>query len=311
VRFEDVSNNFRLAKFLAILMVVTGHFFGGFFAIPATVGLFVFAFSSGYFTAMKYPCPVPKKIFWRVKIIRLAYPVAVIDLFLLGLFLFQHEPGILTWQTVPSLLGLNGFLNWFHIDNPSPFGVGLWFFTLLLLFYAFYPLLARINKNPRRAVALLLAAMTSTVVLHYTMPVGYMLWMTAFAFLFGSYSGVYRFEFPPRYALAVLIASCAFMLLFKSVFNYTSLNFILILIGSLAIVEYLLNKKLPIAFPRPIALLSECVIQIYFIHAYLLVRTITNHPLVNFSLSMSIIIPVAVLLNVISKTIKQKTAQLS
>jgi len=49
------SYNFKVAKVIAILTVAAGHFLHlqGFW-IAVTAGLFVFAFSSGYFTSLKY-----------------------------------------------------------------------------------------------------------------------------------------------------------------------------------------------------------------------------------------------------------------
>ncbi len=52
--FEDVSCNFSIAKIQAIIVVVIGHFFNGLVWIPTTFGLFVFTFSSGFFTSQKY-----------------------------------------------------------------------------------------------------------------------------------------------------------------------------------------------------------------------------------------------------------------
>ena len=53
-----ISRNFQIAKVLAILLVVVGHFgLGVSLWQLVTVGLFVFGFSSGYFTSAKYRDP--------------------------------------------------------------------------------------------------------------------------------------------------------------------------------------------------------------------------------------------------------------
>ncbi len=305
MRFEEVSYNFSIAKVLAILIIATGHYFGGILSIFATVGLFIFAFSSGYFTASKYRRPFSKKEFWHAKIVRLLYPIVVIDIFLFFLFLMQGRTGIYAWQTLPSLLGLNGLLNWLSISNPSPFGVGMWFFTLLLLFYAFYPLIALINEKRIFAAAFLLVSLISTTILQYTMPVGYMLWMCSFAFIFGTYSGVYAFNLRPAYAVAIFLGSFSLMLCQKLILNFNATNYVLILIGSIAIVEYLLNKKLPGLYLDKIIVLSGSIMQIYFIHTYLFVKPMANWPMVNYIISMTIIIAVAFALSKISERLKE------
>lgn len=117
------------------------------FWVPVTIGLLVFSFSSGYFTSLKYNGNFSKKEFWLKKARRLGVNLAVINVFLLILFLIQGRSGIWTWHTIVSLLGLNGFLNWFYIRNLSPFGAGMWFFTLLLVFYLAYPVLEQLNRK--------------------------------------------------------------------------------------------------------------------------------------------------------------------
>ena len=52
---SQTSENFRIAKVVAILIVAVAHFHLGFYLwIPAAVALFVFGFSSAYFTAEKH-----------------------------------------------------------------------------------------------------------------------------------------------------------------------------------------------------------------------------------------------------------------
>ncbi len=133
---KKISQNFTVAKFLSILLVVLGHFPKSFdIWVVVTIGLLVFSYSSGFFTFLKYNGDFDKKLFLLRKAERLAINLAVINIFLLILFLIRGENGIWTWQTIINVLGLNGFLNWFRIPNPSPYGGGMWFFTLLLIFY--------------------------------------------------------------------------------------------------------------------------------------------------------------------------------
>ena len=158
---KQVSDNFTLAKFLAIILVSTGHYFdGSLLWVPVTVGLFIFAFASGYFTSLKHSPEMPLGKFWLAKARRLGPPLIVINLFLGILFLVQGREGIWHPHTLLGMTGLTGFLNWFGIANQSPFGAGLWFMTVLLLFYLLYPLLAKLLITRGAAIAFLLSSAT-------------------------------------------------------------------------------------------------------------------------------------------------------
>ena len=142
------SYNFEVAKVALILVVAIAHFGTGLnLWMPATVGLFVFGFASGYFTQDRYGERFNLYRFWIKKLQRLGPHLLVINAFLLCIFLVQRRDGIWSWQTPIAVLGLTGWLNWLQIPNASPFGAGLWFFTLLLLFYLVYPLIAG-SPNP-------------------------------------------------------------------------------------------------------------------------------------------------------------------
>ncbi len=298
--FDDISYNFNVAKVLSILMVATGHYFGGILWIHATFALFIFAFSSGFFTSRKYQHSFNKTKFWNAKIVRLRNPIFVIDIFLLLIFLAQKRPGILTWQTLPSLIGVNGFLTWFKLTNPSPFGAGLWFFTLLLLFYTFYPLIALLNKKHSSAISFVVIFLLLTTILHHTLPIGHMLWMTMFAFILGSYSGVYVRAIHPTIFSSAAAISCLLLLSVNVLLDYNQLNYHLILIASISIIGYLLNRRLPDFVLSKLLPLSGCIIQIYFIHTYLFLKNITNVPLVDYAITMLVIVIAAYFLSKIS-----------
>lgn len=294
---SDISYNFSIAKVASILMVVIGHYFGGILWIPTTFSLFVFAFSSGYFTSNKYRSSFDLKKFWHAKIVRLSYPLLTINLFLLIIFIAQRRVGIVSWQTLPSILGVSGFFTWFGINNPSPFGAGLWFFTLLLLFYLFYPLLSKFNQNHAVAVLFLLACLLIASTLNYMVPMGHGLWITAFAFIFGNYTGKYGLIIDPRICIIIFCISCSLLVALNIAMNFNNLNYFFILFSSISIVAFLLNSKLPNFIINKLLLLSGCVMQIYFIHTYLFVHEITKYTVINFMISIIIIIFCAMLLN--------------
>lgn len=308
MRFEDISYNFNVAKVLSILMVATGHYFGGALWISATFGLVIFGFSSGFFTAQKYHGSYNIKKFWHAKIVRLWCPILIIDIFLLLLFVAQQRPCIWSWQTLPSLLGMNGLLTWFNLANPSPFGVGLWFFTLLVLFYLFYPLLSRLNQRHSIATAFLLISLVLSTIFNYTILMGHMLWMTAFAFIAGAYWGNYSRPIPPWICLIITFISFCLLLSFNTILDYKPLNYGLILITSLSMIGYLLNKRLPNFGFQHTALLSGCVIQIYFIHTYLFVKLPAVSPVINYVISMLIIITVALGLSKLTEKLNPLSA---
>ena len=67
-----VSLNFSVAKVVAIFTVLLGHWFSpSILWIPVTIGLFIFAYSSGYFTARIYGARLDIRRFWVNKLERL------------------------------------------------------------------------------------------------------------------------------------------------------------------------------------------------------------------------------------------------
>jgi len=82
------------------------------------------------------------------------------------------------------------------------------------------------------------------------------------------------------------------------------MNYFLILISSIFMVVYLLNKRLPGLVLKKVLSLSGCTIQIYFIHTYLFTKTITRQPVMNYAISMLIIIAVALCLSRITDKIR-------
>jgi Acyltransferase family len=303
VNSNDISYNFKVAKVAAILMVTIYHYVDVeelefVIWIPTAFALFIFAFSSGFFTSMKYRHPFSIKKFWAAKIDRLLYPIFVIDIFLFILFLVQQRPDIFTWQTLPSLIGMNGFFGWFNnMSNPSPFGAGLWFFTLLFLFYLFYPLISFLNKNHFTAVALLLFILLATCLFQSMDPSSPLFWMTQFAFIFGAYSGVHKHHVSPTLCVTLFTVSCLLVLLLNTIFDISALNYTLVLLASISIAGYLLNARLPAFLLSKSLILSGCIIQIYFIHPYLFFRSITQMQVINYIFSMVIIIAAALILN--------------
>lgn len=301
----QISFNFAVAKVLAILLVVSGHFFeGSLLWIPVTVGLFVFAYSSAYFTSNKYGDSFQQRSFWANKIGRLAIPFWVSQGFLLLLFLATGREGIWTWQTLVHWLGQSGWLNWFAITNASPFGSGLWFFTLLLVFYLLYPLLARWNDTPKKANILLPVTLFLALILSHEVKVGHALWLTAFAFWFGVYAARNPLGGSARLWLITGVVSM-FIMLAANFLGVKFLNTPLLLCMSIAAVLWIEKAVLPRTYLSWTMRLSPVLLEIYLIHTYLFIKA--DIPIAaRFMVSLALIIASAIVVSRISNRLTAK-----
>lgn len=185
-------------KLLFLLVICYGHIFmegpGAAVAdtlpmrlwwVPGDIGLFFFTATSGYFTTLRYGDPDRMQGYWSRKVPRVFGLFLFLNAVLGCFFLVTGRVGVFTWDTLVNLAGLNGFLNWFHLGNASPFGAGQWFFTLLLLFYAVYPLMSRHVTSRRAGGMLLWSSVAVAVTMQVVSPYGHSLWSTAVGFVAG------------------------------------------------------------------------------------------------------------------------------
>lgn len=291
----DISYNFSVAKVLSILTVVAGHYLGGLLWIPTTVALFIFAFSSGYFSSNKYTGDFSIGKFWKAKVARLLPGLALINLFLFVLFLFQGRSGVFTWDSLWGISGFSAALAWFGIPYHSPFGFGQWFLTVLYIYYLAYPAIERINRNPAAATILVLSALAVTTYLNFRVTVGYELWITVFAFMLDTYAGRMPARLTFSLSALILAASIASMLILNRLFNVNALNYYFILISSVMACNILLVRRLPDALGPIFMPLSGCVLEIYLIHFYLFVR-LPGSQAAGFALSLALILVAAMAL---------------
>lgn len=301
---QQISENFTLAKFLAIILVSTGHYFdGSLLWVPVTVGLFVFAFASGYFTSIKHSRSLPLKAFWIAKLKRLGPPLIMINLFLGALFLVQGREGIWHPHTLLGITGLTGFLNWLGIQSQSPFGAGLWFLTVLLLFYVIYPLLAHAIQTRRAAIIFLLSsAVVCALGQTYAAP-PYMLWPTIFGFCLGVVGG--HTDWHPSLKLSILVGALTLfaMLVLNSV-GFRQFNMLAIVVFSIATVAFLLSVPLTMAVSR-MSVLTACVLEIYLIHGYLFIRPPAWSPWMSYLISMVMVFIVSIGLNFLAQRLSR------
>lgn len=302
---SPASRNFQIAKVVGILTVATAHFFPGTMLwVPSSIALFVFGFSSGYFTHLKYRQRFDVISYWKNKVLRLGYALLVIDVFLLVVCSFTSSRSIWVWQTILHLVGLGGLLDWLGIANESPLGGGMWFLTLLLAFYALYPLLRLLNRYEPGSSLLLVFALAGMGYCHVRYPIGYDLWPTAFSFLFGVYVAEHPFRLPAWvYGLGGLVC-VSLMVSFNFMFRINSYNAVLIAAASAICTLWLREATLPTWLVRPVSHLSDMIIEIYLIHTYLFFSFVGNK-FADYFLSMCLILSVAKLLQVTAARVQR------
>ncbi len=294
---QDISWNYTALKAASILMVVTGHYFGGWLWVPTSVALFVFAFSSGYFTASRYRERFAFRAFWRAKIGRLLLPLLVINLFIAALLLIVGAGERLWhWHSLLAFAGLSGLLDWLGADgNASGLGAGMWFLTVLLLFYALYPLLQALLRQRYVALALLHTGCLLGLWLQQQIHVGYMLWFTAYGFLAGVILATHPSTLMGSGVRLVMHLSGLVLGILVMKFMGVSASLCLIALASVL----LMFASLRFALPRPRMLLapasvvSAAMLEIYLTHPYLPVHMTGVLAPLGYALSMLIAISVA------------------
>lgn len=304
---QNISNNFNIAKVLSILSVISGHYFKEFtfLWVPATIGLLIFSYSSGFFTWLKYNGCYNKKAFWTKKVERLGFSLVIINIFLLILFLIQGKPGIITWQTAVNMLGLSGFLNWFNIQNISPFGAGMWFFTLLLIFYLSYPGIEYLNRKKSVSYLFGIFFVFLSYYLHVHIVYGHALWLTACGFVVGVFFARNEFRIPGRLSVLMLGVILSVMLYFNYLLGIKSYNFFFFLFLGILCIFSLKDCRFPDFLLRTESLFSGCLLEIYLIHSYLFIKP-TGYRFFDFTISLFIILSTAKILQMITFLVKTR-----
>lgn len=293
----NASLNFSVAKVIAILTVMAGHWFTGTILwIPVTFGLFVFAFSSAYFTARIYGVAIDRGHFWRKKLERLGLRYWVILGFLAVVVAFKGGT-VLHWHTLVHFLGVSGAMNWLLIPNRSGLGAGLWFFTLLLLFYISYPYLAKLCQSKANASVFAIAATVGAVYLETTHKVGHELWLTALGFFLGVVFGMHETGMRARTAAVLFMVACGTLFGLNLLSGQKQFNTVLIAAASIA-----LSLWLAVATPilrtvaAIIARLEKYLLEIFLIHTYLFIHLSGNSGL-DFLASLLLVVLAAMSLN--------------
>jgi peptidoglycan/LPS O-acetylase OafA/YrhL len=295
---DPASFAYSLFKVLSILMVVSGHWFAQSplpLWIPTVVGLFIFAFSSGMFTARIYGVDLDVRAFWRKKLQRLLVPYWL-ALFCLALLLLARGEPVLHWHSLVHVFGLSGFLNIFG-HNDSALGAGLWFFTLLLAFYLSYPYLARVFAATGHNLWLPLAMTALMAFLDARIHLGFSLWLTALGFIVGVFAGGCELWVPCGLSLSLAVAGTALMLALNAVFNFKGANSALLALVCISTNLWLMRVRIPQWRPlRWLARLENCLLEIFLVHIYLFVHPTGRNGL-DFLLSLVLIVAASWSLN--------------
>lgn len=289
---ENTSRLFNMLKVLSIFMVVTGHFFKEFelLWVPVTVGLLIFSFSSGYFTSMKYKGHFSKKEYWKKKANRLGIHLVIINSVLLILFTIQGRENIISWHSLVNMIGMNGFLNWFGINNTSPFGAGMWYFTLLLVFYACYPILQ--TMNGKLISGFTLCFIIGMFILDKSVYVGHALWLTACGFIIGVWAEKHHFTPPVNLSRITAVLIFLIMVLMNYKMGINSYNFLFILFFSIAAIYGCMDLKIPNQLNCVVLYFSSCLLEIYLLHPYLR-PAVTSVKMINYVLSIVIVVVIS------------------
>lgn len=230
---SPASFNFSVFKVLAILCVVTSHWFTQLpLWIPTTVGLFIFTFSSGFFTSRIYGARLDMGAFWRKKLQRLLVRYWFLLLCLAVLLVARGKP-VFHWHSLVHVFGLSGFLNVFG-HNQSALGAGLWFFTVLLLFYATYPYLVRLCVASGKDFFLPLVATAFFMFMDSHVNLGFSLWLTTLGFILGVYCGLYDTRVPALLAFVLATGSLVLMLALNLGLGYKEANSALLALGCIS-----------------------------------------------------------------------------
>lgn len=275
---DQVSYNFHLAKVISLLAVIVGHYAQVFHHpaasilwIPTQIGLFIFAFSSGYFTGKKYQGDYSLRDFWQAKISRLLGPLLVIDAFLVCLLIVKGHENVFHWHSLLACFGLSGVLMWLGEIPHTPMGAGLWFLTLLWLFYITFPALERLNRIKIRGAAALIAGLVACLILVHRVPFGVAFWETAWFFMLGSYCGRNLKRVPLVVSAPVALLCGCGIPISKFVLQVPwALTPLMIGLG-LGVVGMLPTIRLPRSGSPIVVSISAAMLEIYVIHTYLFV----------------------------------------
>jgi len=299
---KDISEKYQVIKFLSITLVTIDHFLSGrvpFIWFPVTLALLFFSYSSGFFTFLKYgKSKFSYAKFWKNKFFRLGISFLVTQIFLFLVFFFQGRSGIFSLGTLLHFLGLSAVFNIFHIQDTSPFGNGLWFLSILLIFYLVFPIIKKLCKDKATIIVACVLYILVTFSLDCVVKLSVALWVTSCGFIIGcmcaSFGGGKRYL---KLSIVVLMTSVLLRFLYGNGYNY------LVILSAFSVCLVILNNiELPLFISNKTKPILNCVFEVYVVHTYLFVHVFDNI-VVDFFISYLLIIIVSLVLSKISEKI--------
>lgn len=290
---NQTSYNFQLAKIGGLLAVigqhyavVIGHPWSQFLWIAAQTGLCIFAFSSGYFTAIKYGQNFAPGAFWQAKVLRLLGSVLVANCFVCCLLLVGGKGGLFHWHSLLSFFGLNGVLYWLDTPRATPLGNGLWFLTLLLAFYVAFPVIRRLQKHRLAGLLVTGVSLPGALWVAHAFPLTVTFWETAWFFVFGTFSGTHcpRLKLLPSATVCLLCGLAIPVVKFH--YDIAIATMPLVIGLGIGVVSFLTSAPLGRYGIAVIMLLSPVMLEMYVIHTYLFLPNRTGSLVTDFGLTI-------------------------
>lgn len=283
-----------------MLLVVVGHYYNGLWWVPVLFGLWVFAFSSGMFSAARFRPEMTYREYLPPKVLRLLVPLMTAQVAVVVACIWGGRADIWNFDSLFSLFGLTRVATWFGLERAGPLGNGLWFLNLVWIFYLLLPLLAKVLAHRAAVWVVCVTAFGGAITLENLCWQGVFFFSTAFAFVFGAAVGFQRRWFSTRgLALAVAIAT----LLaggFRAMAGSEMMNATWLMVVSLVLYHLLLRVSFPLA--RFSGLLKRCdtlFLPVYVTHTYFFIWHSERNPLLRhsgFALSLILILTVSWLL---------------
>ena len=267
--YKPGSDNLRVGKAVAMGLVVTGHFYGGQWWVPVLFGLWIFAFSSGLFSAVRYRPEIRLRDYYRTRISRLLLPLMTAQLVVILACLAQGRSELLNIDSIFALFGLTRFSVWLGIERISPLGNGLWFLNLLWIFYFSLPLLRKILLHRWGAWITCAAGFIGAMVLENFQWQGVFFFSTAFAFLFGALIGFQKIWFTSSGLVLAVLAAAGVLLIYAKI-DDGMMNATWLMLGFFPVFHLLLTVRLPSKLTS--GLFGKCdalFLPVYVTHVYL------------------------------------------
>lgn len=299
---QVTSETYTTLKVLFIFIVVAGHYFKEVTLIwvPVAIGLMFFAYTSAFFTTLKYNGLFSKKVYWLQKICRIGVNLLIINLFT-GLLCIFLKTDIWSWQAPIHFLGLTGFLEWLHVVPISnPFGGGRWFLTILFLFYFTYPYLNQFfTKNIYIHLLLFCCVVVNFFFNKFSLNFG----ITSCAFIYGFYRVKIDFNVTKKISLSLTFFLVTLYIILNLCLKNKQFNFLLLFAVFCFFVLSAENIVLPKFVNTISGFLSKSLLEIYLIHGVLFIK-VTAIEQLDFLLSLILIVLCSVFLSYTSTLLK-------